>query len=175
MTPPDARQYADGPLDPATRRALAPDSPTRADWKRVSDGIAARVLPKHRSANWGRRAVAGLAVAGCGLIAVLVWRGNGPAPRATLPDVVKIAPDVTDSLAEFAVLPIATDDELQIATLRGDWGTGLVVGEHPLSGELRLATADEVTVERSPAGTEPTSDHGDLPMVFGLKGKRTGE
>ncbi len=178
MTPPDPRRYADGHLDPASRRAFAPNSPTRADWKRVSDGIAARVLPKRRAVGRGVRwAVAGVALAGCAA-AVLVWGGGKlPAPRPPAPEVVKArpVPQAADPLAEFAVLPVASDDELRIATLRGDWGSGLVVGTHPLPGELQLATADDVTVARAPDGVEPFPDDGDLPMVLGLKGKRSGE
>ena len=142
-------------------------------WGRGED-VRLREDPRFRPTPWGRWVAAGLTLAGCGLVTVLVWGGNVPAPRTTEPDVVKIVPEA-DPLAEFAVLPVATEDELRIATLRGDWGSGLVVGDHPLAGELRLATADEVTVERSPDGMEPTPDHGDQPMVLSLKGKRTGE
>ena len=182
MTPPDPARYADGPLDPACRRAFNPDPPTRADWMRVSDGIVARVLPKSRpTIQWGRW-VAGITLAASGLVAVLMWRyGATPPPKRvapSLPDVAKVQPppppEPVDLLAEFAVLPIATDDEVRVATLRGDWGTGLVVGDLP-AGELKLATADEVTVERVPAGMDAGPDYGDLPMVFGLRAKRTGE
>jgi hypothetical protein len=177
MTPPDPARYADGRLDRASRRAYDPDPPTRADWKRVSDGIAARVLPRNRPALVRLRwAVAGLAVAACAVVALVLGTRGGqpPAPRPALPDGAKAAP-AADPLAEFAVLPIATDDEMRIATLRGDWGTGLVVGTHPLTGELRIATADELTIERAPDGMETVPDFGDLPAVLSLKAKRTDE
>lgn len=179
MTP-DPDRYADGRLDRAARRAYDPDPPTRADWKRVSDGIAARVLPTRRpAADWRPWAWAGLALAGCGFISAILWAvGRTPTAPDPVPSFVRAAPESEadpDPLAAFAVLPVATDDDLRIATLRGDWGTGLVVGEHPLSGELRLATADELTVERAPDGMETVPEFGDRPAVLSLKLRRTDE
>jgi len=175
MTPPDPARYADGSLDPTTRRALDPAPPTRAEWKRVSDHIALRVLPCARPAGQrGRRVAAALALAACAVFAVLAWEWRKAPVTSNPPESAKARPE-TDPLAEFAVLPVATDDEMRIATLRGDWGTGLVVGLHPLEGELQLATAGEVTVGRAPVGTEPAPDFDDEPMVIGFKGPRTSE
>lgn len=174
MTPPDPARYADGCLDPTARRALDPVPPTPADWQRVGDGIARRVLPRPRPAGRrGRRLAASLALAACALFAVLIHGGpQAPDPPPRTPP---LATAPTDPLAEFAVLPVATDDEMRIATLRGDWGTGLVVGLHPLEGELRLATAGEVTVGRAPVGMDPVPDVDDEPMVIGFHRPRASE
>ena len=176
MTPPDPARYADGSLDPTTRRALDPAPPTRAEWKRVSDHIALRVLPCARPAGQrGRRIAAALALAACAVFAILVWEGRkAPAPSNPTPELAAAQPR-PDPLAEFAVLPVASDDEMRIATLRGDWGTGLVVGLHPLEGELQLATAGEVTVGRAPVGMATPPDFDDEPMVLGFLGARASE
>lgn len=176
MTPPDPARYADGALDPTTRRAFDPAPPTRAEWKRVSDEIARRVLPRTRLAVRRKRfAAALLAVAACAVCAILVWDGrNATAPQNQPPQLANAIPE-PDPLAEFAVLPVASDDELRVATLRGDWGTGLVVGLHPLEGELLLATAGEVTVGRAPVGMATPPDFDDEPMVLGFQGARASE
>jgi len=175
MTPPDPARYADGSLDPTTRHAFDPAPPTCAEWKRVRDEIALRVLPRTQAAARRGRLGAALALAACAVFAILVWEGKkAPAPSNPTPELAAAQPR-PDPLAEFAVLPVATDDEMRIATLRGDWGTGLVVGLHPLEGELQLATAGEVTVGRAPVGMATPPDFDDEPMVIGFKGPRTSE
>lgn len=175
MTEPDPTRYADGRLDRATRRALAPPPPSEAAWKRVSDGIALRVLPRqrHGSARRTAWAVAALLLCSAGSI-YLFGRSTPPQPRP-IPDVATAQQAPDDPLADFAVLPVATDDEVRIALVRGDWDGGLVAGVHPLAGELRLATADDVVIERVPDAMDAVPDFGDGAMVFGLRGKRSGE
>lgn len=174
MTDPDPTRYADGRLDRATRRALAPPAPSAADWKRVSDGIALRVLPARRRLA-GQRLACAAAVLVCAAGSISLFGRVSPPPPRLTPDVAQARPALDDPLAEFAVLPVATDDEVRIAVLRGDWDGGLVAGAHPLDGELRLATADEVLVERVPDVMDAVPDFGDAAMVFGLRGKRSEE
>lgn len=180
MTEPDPLRYADGRLDPATRRALAPPAPSDADWKRVSDGIALRVLPRsrHGAERWVPWLAGAAALLLCAVGAIYLFnRGASQTPPRSGPllEVVKVQPVSDDPLAEFAVLPVATDDEVRIALLRGDWDGGLVAGVHPLPDELRIATADEVRIERVPDAMEAVPDFGDAPMVLGVRGKRSGE
>lgn len=171
---PDPLRYADGCPDRATRRALAPPPPSEEDWKRVSDVIALRVMPKNRTVRWVPWFAASAAVLVCATLAVYLFGRPAIQPRP-IPEVTKSATIPDDPLADFAVLPIATDDEVRIALIRGDWDGSLVTGVHPLPDELRLATADEVFLERVPAVMDAVPDFGDAPMVFGVRGKRSGE
>jgi hypothetical protein len=176
MTEPDPLRYADGKPDRATRRALAPPTPSDADWKRVSDGIALRVLPKGRgSARWVPLLAGAAAILLCMAGGIYLFgRGSPQTPPRSGPfEVVKVQPVVDDPLAEFAVLPVATDDEVRIALIRGDWDGSLVAGVHPLPGDLRIATADEVFIERVPDVMDAVPDFGGAPMVFGVRGKRS--
>lgn len=91
-----------------------------------------------------------------------------PAPRA-------VTPPRTDPLAEFAVLPMATDDDVVLERVP-DTGSGwLPVGRHPLPGVLVLASPEEVDlqdVDPSPAWPTGrpamTTAPGDAPMIFAL-------
>jgi hypothetical protein len=93
-----------------------------------------------------------------------------PAPR---PEVeVALAPHPhdakSDPLAEFAVLPMATDDEVVLHRVPGDGM--LPVGNHPLQGALSLATTDDVELDDpNPAWPSMTISPGSLPMIFAAK------
>lgn len=118
--------------------------------------------------------------AACAIAASLLvaWFAFRTAPEPANPvekEVVLVPPIIShdDSLAEYAVLPIASAVEVDVQRVMGDPGNMFAVGEPPLDGPLVLATEDEVeveTVEEHPAWpggvpvTVPTP--GDAPMIF---------
>src|SRR5262249_9198595 len=88
-----------------------------------------------------------------------------PEPRAVLP-----IPG-SDLLAGFAVLPMATDSDVVLDRVPEFHAGWLPVGEHPFSGVMALATAEEVLLEGvgpSPVwptgGPKMTNAPGDAPM-----------
>ncbi|MBY0458448.1 MAG: hypothetical protein K2V38_14005, partial [Gemmataceae bacterium] len=80
-----------------------------------------------------------------------------------------LRPDTpTDPLDDFAVLPIASDEEVVIARSPGDgW---LPVGADPLPGVLTLATASELELDDTGVDwAQVTPAPGDAPMIFATK------
>ena len=104
-------------------------------------------------------------VAALGFIAIL---GNPftPSHQSDLPEFVP-----NDLLTEYAVLPLATDADLDIDRIAGS-SQGLIVGDPPLAlaseGDIQLAE-----VEPHPAwpGGSPkmTTAPGDMPMIFAAR------
>jgi hypothetical protein len=123
-----------------------PPRPSRAEWERVRAAVRREVLPR---TNWlGRAAWAGAAIAAGVLVAVLGWP-------------VKIDPKVNqasravppvDLLAEYDVLPIATDTHLMVHALNGPNDSTLLTVEHPLKARMSLATVMDVTLLKSADG-----------------------
>jgi hypothetical protein len=189
MTPsrePDDRSlpsaYADG--DPDAVRAAAPKEPSEAEWAAARHRIESRLnQPKHAS-RWPLR-VSLLAGAAALVIAVaaVAWvafdRATEPRnPQA--PEVAEVTPVAQppvapppheakiDPLAEFPVLPMASNDDVVLTRVPGDgW---LPVGTHPLSGALSLATVDEVEVDDPDAAWPNVMPApGYAPMIFAAK------
>ncbi len=182
MTPspqPDDRDplsaYVDG--DPEAVRAAHPPEPGEAAWETVRLRIHARLAPpaelpspRRRIALWGAVGAALTAAA-----AVVAWVAVRVPPAVDAPEVVETRPlapaphDATpDPLAEFAVLPMASDDEVVLHRVPGDgW---LPVGTPLLPGELALATASEVELDDpDPAWPAMTKTPADAPMIFAAK------
>src|SRR5262245_57184413 len=154
MTPssqPDDRDplsaYADG--DPDAVRAARPPEPSDAAWEETRRGIHARLSASRGSRNVRRLAVWGAAGIGAVLAtaaAVVAWVAfsHTPVPEPKAPEMaetVPIAPAPHDAqpdpLAEFAVLPMASADEVVLHRVPGDgW---FPIGAHPLPGMLALA------------------------------------
>ena len=130
-----------------------------------------------------RRAVA-FALAGAAAVAAVaaavvwaVFNLSAPPKTPQAPEVaeVKHAPVAPtphevrpDPLAEFAVLPMASAEEVVLHRVPGD---GLLpVGAHPLAGTLALATAAEVELD-DPGAAWPnvTPAPGFAPMIFAAK------
>jgi hypothetical protein len=175
--------YADG--DPDVVRAAAPREPSEAEWEAARLRIHARLdaAREPSPANHWRK---GVWLAGAGVLsaaaAAVAWfaltlnaprvqnppREPGPAPA---PDVA-VAPHPhspePDPLAEYAVLPVASDDDVVLHRVPGDGM--LPVGVHPLLGLLSLAAAEDVELDESnqpwPAVTPAP---GDFPMIFAAK------
>lgn len=170
--------YADG--DPDAVRAARPPEPSEAEWEAVRRRIHAR-LDRAREPAPRRRAVwlAAVAVASAAAAAV-VWVAvalNAPQREPNAPEVAEVKPlpvaplphePQPDPLAEFAVLPMATADEVVLHRVPGNgW---LPVGEHPLPGTLSLATPDEVELDDPDAvWTNVTPAPGYAPMIFATK------
>lgn len=190
-----AAQRAFGPHAPLWERAEAPE-PSSAAWLAVRRGIEARLNPaapragspgRFRTAAWVVGALAASAVAASVAWVALVPGAKlppvegGAAPR----EVAKVGPErapapravlTSDPLAEYAVLPVASDDEVSLERVPDTRAGWLPIGRHPLPEELALATADEVhwpafdLTPVWPAGgpkVPTTPDH--APIIFAAK------
>ena len=81
-----------------------------------------------------------------------------------------------DPLEEFAVLLIATDDDVILERVP-EFPTGwLPVGRHPVQGTVTLATEEElILAEFAPSrawpvgGPKMTTAPGDAPMIYAAK------
>jgi hypothetical protein len=80
---------------------------------------------------------------------------------------------------EVEVFPVATDDEVEIIRVQGDYTSSLVVGDPPLRGEMRLAEQGDVHVNyMSPAPGNTASDMSvdtNRPMIWSTPGADAAE
>jgi anti-sigma factor RsiW len=178
----------------------APPEPNPAVWAQVGRRIAesldpapAAASPSHRwrKAMW---AVGGVVAAG--LAAAIAWRVIPPgasqqvleAPasfaRGLAGQEVAQAPhprgvhrdESAELIAGFAVLPIATDDDVVLERVSDTEAAWFPVGRHPLPPLLMLATTEEVKLEEVapspywPSGVpRMTASPGDAPMLYATK------
>lgn len=179
-----------------------PREPSAAEWAVARRQIEDRLNPagggpsRWRVATW---TLAGLATAGvAAAVAWIAFAPNNPQPRTSEPKAVELAqarpvgseiaphprevadvapaPRSHDPLAEFAVLPMASDEDVildRVPNLAAGW---LPIGRHPLPGLMILATEAEVHlagVAPSPAwptgGPKMTTAPGDAPMIYAAK------
>jgi len=168
--------YAEG--DPDALRAAAPQEPTEAEWEAARRRIQSRVYRAHLTTprRTVRYAIAGVAalVAVAAAVAWVVFNLPVPQENPQAPEVAEVKPPPPpppvspDPLAEFAVLPMASTEEVVLHRVPGDgW---LPVGAHPLAGAVSLATADEVELD-DPEAAWPnvTAAPGFAPMIFAAK------
>jgi len=176
--------YADG--DPDAVRAAAPPEPTEAEWDAACRCIGSRLGPPPRPSS---RRFIGYVLAAAGSVAAaaaVAWAVFVPTVPPPLPgnrpepEVVEVAPSpnaptasvphesAADPLAEFAVLPVAHEDEVVLSRVPGaGW---LPIGADPLPGTLPLATADDVRVEDAEATWPKVAPApGYAPMIFAIK------
>jgi hypothetical protein len=189
MTPPREPNEPDPPAayvngDPDAVRAAAPREPSEEEWESTRRAIHARL--NHPQVVSSRRQMVALAGVAAALVAVagaVVWLafGRSTAPKTPQPPemakaqpapVTPVAPaphePAPDPLAAFAVLPMASDDDVVLHRVPGDgW---LPVGEHPLPGLLSLATSADVELD-DPDATWPNVSPapGYAPMIFAAK------
>lgn len=127
--------------------SVEPPEPSDDDWARTSQAIA--VLMPQRKRNGPRVLAASAAVCAAAVIAVVLWISDAP------PAIVKIEPKKfvvpADPLADFAVLPIATPDDVMVSAVRGNAESALVSVRSPLS-ELALATNEDVEIDDAGTG-----------------------
>lgn len=156
MTRPDPDPTPDDPLRDVWAHAQPP-LPGEAEWRVVGGRIAARLTAARRARIVRRWAAAGLVsgLAAAVVVAALAW----PRPTPT-PPVVEVA---ADPLAEYDVLPIATESDVMVSTVRSD-RIELVACEHPLPGVMPLATPSDITVARTDAGSMSTPTLADAPV-----------
>lgn len=169
--------YVDG--DPDAVRAARPPEPSAAAWEEVRLGIHQRLATSRAPRNTRRLAVWGAIGVGAALAAAAVaWLAFNPAPVKLppgAPDVVQTIPVAPaphevqpDPLAEFAVLPMASSDEVVLHRVPGDGF--LPVGAHPLPGILLLATSSEVELDDpNDAWPNATTSPDRAPMIFAAK------
>jgi hypothetical protein len=168
--------YVDG--DPDAVRAAAPREPSEAEWDAARRKILERLAQPQRGTSWGGRAallagVAALVAASVAVAWFVLDRPKPPNPAA--PEVAQVPPvpvlpvaQAHDPLAEFAVLPMASADEVVLHRVPGDgW---LPVGIHPLPDLLSLANAEDVELDDPDAmWTNVTPAPGYAPMIFAAK------
>lgn len=180
--------YVDG--DPDAVRAAAPREPSEAEWDATRLRIHAQLNAASEREHRPRFRRVALWLAASAVLtasaAAVAWVGiNLHAPKnSQAPDMseVKPAPQTqpevaiapvpheaqSDPLAEFAVLPMATNDEVVLHRVPGDgW---LPVGHDPLPGAISLASSDDVELEDpNPAWPRVTIAPGAVPMIFATK------
>ncbi len=150
---------------------------------------APQVPSRWRAATWS---LAVLATAG--VAAAVAWVAFGPSapqPRTGGPNVeeqtksseiaphprevaaLAPAPRSGDLLAEFAVLPMATDDDVILHRVPDFHAGWLPVGLHPVPGVVALATEEDVLLaEVAPNAAWPTGEPkmttapGDAPIIY---------
>jgi anti-sigma factor RsiW len=164
--------------------AAQPPRPCPGTWDAVRDGITAGLAlprlaePAPAKGVWRRRAEWTLVATACGLtLFVISLAAFGawflpPGPQRVIERVAR--PAVEDPLAGIAVLPVATDADVDVHRVDGAGAGGwLPVGGVPLSGPLALATADDVELEEAeehpawPAGgPRVVRDPADAPVLF---------
>lgn len=180
--------YVDG--DPDAVRAAAPREPSEAAWEDARLRIHAKLYAADVYEHHPRFRRVALWLAASAVLtasaAALAWVGinltvqkNPQAPNiAGVPPAPPEVPDVAiapvprevspDPLAEFAVLPMATHDEVVLHRVPGDgW---LPVGHDPLPGTISLAGSNDVELDDpNPAWPSVTIAPGAVPMIFAAK------
>jgi anti-sigma factor RsiW len=187
MTPPDWNRllvaYADGELTPAERayverylvehpkaydlladlqhtgpgnfelwNDVEPPAPSEAAWLRATHAIA--VLRIRNRKRWPHLLAGSLAA--CAVAATVgAWLKPGAPGVAgnAAPTVVEV-----DPLAEYAVLPVASADDVMVSAVRGSRDSGFVVVKSPLVEVLALATPDDVEIENPGSGEVTDGD-----------------
>ena len=175
-----------------------PPEPSERAWAMARSAIEHRLVPPEPSRagadGAGAWALAGLATAG--VAAAVVWFAFGPAIRKAPKEepkaielaqgpnlaphpreiVLAPAPRSIDAIEGFAVLPMATDDDVVLARVPEFPAGWLPIGRHPLEGVMTLATVEELLLgEVTPSpiwpsgGPKMTTSPGDAPMIFAAK------
>jgi hypothetical protein len=183
---------------PLWERAEPPE-PSLLAWANVRRGIEEELTtPGSIPMRPGRWRVAAWTVGGlltAGVAAAVAWVAFTPivpppipeqpvevarAPANAGPEIAPLPRDVTspppELVAGFAVLPMASDDDVILERVPETHTGWLPVGEPPFSGLLVLASEEEVHLEEvdpSPAwptgGPKMTTAPGDAPMIFAAK------
>jgi len=146
-----------------------PDEPATSTWRRVLSQIEHRLQdparPRPRPWRWWGAAVSlVVAAAACVALAVVAARRHAGDPLSSPTD-----PDIP---VAGMVLPVVSDDEVEILSVRGADVPSLVVGVMPMQGILVLADPGEVSLIRSNPSAGPRSlaeirmNDAETPMVW---------
>jgi anti-sigma factor RsiW len=127
--------------------SVEPPVPSDDDWNRTSQAIAVLMPQKRR---WPKVVGASLAACAVAVVMVVLLMPNAPREITKLEQPKVVAP--VDPLAEFAVLPIATPDDVMVSAVRGNAASGLVSVRSPLSEALALATTEDVEIDDAGSG-----------------------
>jgi hypothetical protein len=164
--------------------AVAPRTPDEAEWEPVRSAIQL-ALPKAEPKPTAPRSRIKIgfvaAVAFSLMLAFGLYLANRNQPKPPTDEFVQQAPPVVapepDPLAEFDVLPIATESDVMVSVVRGDRSPGFVACNHPVPEALELATAEDLEVvprkEMHPATgwelsqPEPSTS----PLLMNMRGK----
>ena len=164
--------YVDGALDPTSRAIVDPPQPSERAWGAVREavhrGIDSPPIPvqprEHR--GWKRT---GAIVAGALAATVAAILAIGEVRNSQ--DETQPPDTSADPLAEYAVLPLATEADVVIERVSGN-GHGLLIGDAPLA----LASENDVQLEEAephpawPGGSpKMTTAPGDVPMIFAAR------
>jgi anti-sigma factor RsiW len=128
--------------------SMEPPEPSEADWRRASHAIT--VLAPQRRKRWSPVLVGSLAACALAVIGVAWFIPGAPAVAEKMSSPKAVA--AVDPLAEYAVLPVATPDDVMVNAVRGPRDTGFVTVRPPLLEVLALATPDDVEIENPGSG-----------------------
>jgi hypothetical protein len=174
-------------------QAVEPPEPSVTSWANARreielelDGSNRRPLGRGRN-PWAGWVAACLAIGGAAAAVAYVSTASNVEPLSgedqthvnrmcRLEAPTEIAPfphtvSPPDPLAEFAVLPMATDDDVALDRVP-DFGEGwLPVGQHPVPGIVALAMVEDLVLEEAQAssGSKMTNAPGDAPMIYAAK------
>lgn len=185
-------QHDLSPANAALWERADPPQPSEARWEAARREVTRRVAAPEPLRRWraGLWAAAGLAAAGvAAAVAWVAFRAGEPAPAPDAPARPELAarpaaapapreagPAADDPLAGFAVLPMASDDDVVLDRVPEFPAGWLPVGRHPLQGVVTLASEQELVVAEfapSPAwptgGPKMTTGPGDAPMIYAGK------
>jgi len=164
--PDDATPAGDGETDPVCPdlrevfELTRPAEPSGATWNRVQAAVSAGVARRSATGRWVGWAVAAGVLLAVG--AAAWWSGAGN----PVPDVA--GDDGPDAAAEFAVLPVANDEDVDVHRVRlGGWA--LAVGTSPIPEKITWAGKGDVRVASSVPddfGSEPKMGTTGPPVIW---------
>jgi hypothetical protein len=149
-------------------------------WVEIRNQVAEATMPAPVIRISARRVAAWLigGVAAAASAAAIVWillpPAPAPSPHAPVePEQVARAAEPADPLAEFAVLPVATEDDVELQRVAENADKGLPIGVAPLSGPMVLAVGGDVELEGADAhpawgggGPKITTNPVEAAMIF---------
>jgi hypothetical protein len=172
---------------------LEPPLPSEDTWAAVQQSVEEAVLPAPavavgaRPGRWKRVGLwAGSGLAAAAVAASVAWWAGtrlAPTPRPVevgrpLAEVAEAPPprDV-DPLAGLAVLPVATEEDVELLRVNGDAADWLPVGQTRLPVAVVLAGPEDVLLEGAdpddpawpPGGPKMMTAPGDAPMIYAAK------
>jgi anti-sigma factor RsiW len=143
-----------GPANFNLWESVEPPEPSETDWLPTTQAIS--VLASRNRKRWTYAFAGSLAACAMAVVGVAWFMPGAPAVarKAAPPKAVA----VVDPLAEYAVLPVATPDDVMVNAVRGPRDTGFLVVRSPLQDVLALATPDDIEIENPGSGEVTDGD-----------------